>query len=345
MREHLASAVILADNAALVLKAAGVPELATLAAHEIALGNDLLAAHKKAATDAIRAGVGALGTSDRPATEKEVARVIETIEGTYNEGFTPAATVLMGREVPVFYRLARNVAWKKATGQVRARLLVEVKKAGEEKIPAHVLPVFDLVDEKAVKALVNHQIFWIGDVYHDLFSDGIATTARETMIESGLGRREAGKLLAEKLGKESFFETMPPTGWKGNARDYYKMVAGNAATTARATGSVHSFEKLGVSRIIFYAVGDERTCNRCGLLDGKVFPISAAGNQVKAMLAARSPTGIRGAHPWHTESFFDSLGISPGKGTAGEIEVLIAARITMPPLHGACRCNLDVAPG
>jgi len=165
--------------------------------------------------------------------------------------------------VEKMYRNARIAGWKKATKQTRARLTYEVPSFTEEvkkqRPVAEVLPSFDLVDEEAVEALQDHQLFWIGDHYEENVSASIAATTKETMVEAGKDRRVAGKLMATRV-KDTLEHVRTPGGWHGSSRQYFEGLVANAATVARAHGQTRSFQAAMVTRAEVTNPVDERTC-------------------------------------------------------------------------------------
>jgi hypothetical protein len=89
-------------------------------------------------------------------------------------------------------------------------------------------------------------------------------------------------------------------------------------------------------------------CTRCAHLDGKVFTVEQGAGVMERELAAKTPDGVKRAHPFIGGSFADmekllSLSPSKGRGPAKESAALAGAGIAMPPAHYRCRCTVDIS--
>lgn len=190
-------------------------------------------------------------------------------------------------------------------------------------------PSFDQRDEAAIEQLVAGQLHWIGEFYDDQLSDEIDGVVRDTMLEQGLGREEAGKFLEQRLAaKLGIGASALPSSWTGRAAQYFEMIAANVATNARVYGSLGQMAQIGVTRYTITAIGDERTCSRCILLDGTSYSVEHAVQLLNQIAAADSPDDIKALHPWANSK--EDVERNPGK-------------FTFPPFHGRCRCAVDVS--
>lgn len=341
-----------------ILKAAGVPELVEIAVREVELREALLAAHRRAAQAAVDRAVAIV--ESRPGTEATARAVEQAIAATYPVLLQKPARAALEEHVPEFYRLGRIVAWRRALGLIKTPLVYEVSE-GEAQVSkagakgtrvAQVNPAFDVVDEAAQAALVDHQVFWIGEHYEDNLSARIAATSRDVLVSRGLGGADGGRALRAALDREFGLVPGPtglgpgvpvPEGWRGSPTAYFHGVAANAATTGRVFGSTRSFEQLGVSRLTINNPSDERTCLRCRVMDGKSFPVHIAADRMRSILAARTKAQVRAAHPWKSEKWFKGRAAGP-VGAQDEAE-LIQAGVVLPGYHLSCRCTVDIAEG
>lgn len=240
------------------------------------------------------------------------------------------------------YRLARQAGWKKANKRTTASLsystpnLQEIV-AKKEPLFSEVVPAFDLVDEEVIEALQEHQTFWLGDHYDENVGKTIADTSRETMIEAGKDRRAAGRLMRERI-ESSLQSFAVPGAFRGSAAKYMEGLAANAATVARSFGQMKSFRDAGVIKYEWNAVNDRRTCLNCSHMDGKIFTVDQGTSVMDAELRAKTPTGVKRAHPFIGESAagiarLRSLSPTKGRGPAKESAKLAGAGIAMPPIH------------
>lgn len=259
--------------------------------------------------------------------------------------WAPAVTPFFSDATKEIYRLARIAGWRKATKQTTATLSYDdpataaVQKA-RKPITVEINPSFDVVDEAAAKALVKHQVFWIGEHYGKHVSDSVAKVAREVMVEAGQNRVTAGSLMREKAADQLSIVSIP-AGYTGNAKSYFEGLTANAATVARTHGQMRSFIDVGITRYEIVAVGDERMCPVCGHMDGKVFTVGDAAGLMDKELKAKDPGQVKRIHPW---SKLKGLTAVSGPGRKGHgAAALVSGGHHLPPFHFRCRCTVDVS--
>lgn len=218
---------------------------------------------------------------------------------------------------------------------------------------ASIKPSFTLVDQNAVDALVKHQVYWVGEHAQGPLSQRIAKLAEETMITSGLGRREAAKAFQDAMVKEfGFDESSPklgklaiPDGWRGPALQYWEGLAANTVTTARTNGQMRGFTECGVTRYEVVNPKDERTCPICGSLAGRVFEVREAQSLIEKEQSSDDPNQVRSLHPWRSKADIEkATGVKlVGVGVAEDSAKLMKAGHGFPPYHYRCRCYVDMA--
>lgn len=318
----------------LVIKAAGIGEVAQMARLELRLRKYLAAKWEVRRAEAVRAAYKAVVAGKKaPAVTKVVDRVMGRWAGDVSETFKA--------EIGQFYKLGRLAGHKKATKRTKASLSYnlpemkpaeDVKKAKPPRGRFRATPRFDLRDRRASAALGERQVLWIGDHYSDHVAQTIAETTRDTMVEHGTGSVEAGRTLADRVRDELGIVSYP--GSATSADMYFEGVAANAATVARAYGQIRSFAQVGITKYTIVNPDDERTCPVCSLVNGKVFTTQQAVAQIGREAAAESPDDIRDIHPWLSPVQF--------KGVSGSSEALAAAGQALPPYHFKCRCAVDI---
>jgi SPP1 gp7 family putative phage head morphogenesis protein len=220
---------------------------------------------------------------------------------------------------------------------VQIELPIEKAKAPKATID----PVFDVVDRDAIKALQRSQVFWVGDFYNKNLASKMRKMIAELMILHGQNRDVAGRELERMLtGRFSTIEL--PSGWKGSARAYWESTAANIATTARAQGQVRSFSKLGVEYYEIVNPIDERTCEVCSHMDGKVFRTDAGMGLANAIVGAKSPAAVKDTKPWLGTSALRAISPKAGLGSFKDSKALHGSGQSLPPFHFRCRCTVDV---
>lgn len=218
-------------------------------------------------------------------------------------------------------------------GVLEAKRQILLRAAGKlapiRKAEAELTPTFTLADERAVEQLVEGQLHWMGEFYSDELAEEIDALVQDVMVNRGLGRAEAGKLLEQVLrAKLGLTAADIPPGWGHSAEAYWEMLASNSVTNARVRGSLLQMGELRLPTYTIVAIGDERTCKRCRFMDGKVFPYSLADETMGKIGAARKPEDIKSAHPW----------ASNVKQMENDPEMF-----PFPPFHGRCRCTVDIS--
>lgn len=329
----------------LLTKALRLSEVARIARLETQLRRYLLAKWNAHSRKAVREAA-VLATQLKPASV--IAKAVEKEMDKWAKEVLPRHIETQQK----IYRLARTAGWKKANKKTTASLAYSTENLTEvvakaEPIYSEILPAFDIADGEAMAALGEHQTFWIGEHYDENIGRTIADTTKTTMVEAGKNRKVAGELMRERLTASlGVFTT--PAGWHGSAAQYFEGVAANAATTARAFGQMRSFQDYGVVKYEWNAINDRRTCTRCAHLDGRVFTVEQGMGVMERELGARTPAGVKRVHPFIGGSAADmtrllSLAPTKGRGPMKESAALAGAGISMPPLHGRCRCTCDIS--
>lgn len=323
-----------------VAKALGLSEVAQIARTEGRMRQFMLAQWMAYARRAV-SRAAALARAGKPA--KTISATVRREMRQFPSAVLPRTT----KELDKIYRLARTAGWKKATGQTKASLsydtpnLTEIIKA-TPKAGFAINPSFTVVDEAAVAALQEQQVFWLGQLYGEQVAEGISTTVSEAMIEAGASRRVAGNLIQERL-TEQLGHIRTPGGFHGSAAQYFEGVAANAATHARAFGQLTSMDEVGFTTYYVTNPSDSRTCPVCNHVDGKVFTVSQGKKQMEAVLDADSPDAVKAVHPWLSIKAIEKISPNPGKQSLADSKALAGAGQALPPYHFRCRCAVDVA--
>ena len=352
MGEALDKALEYASAMAAVAKAAGIPEVIEILDLELDLRDALIVTHATAAEAAIdRAVAIAYGSDSGQAIADAIGPIYTRIMLAGSEAAILAA-------VDPIYRLSKIMTWRRSLDRKSPPLdpsdrgeIPEVAIAKADPKVAAIKPLFDLVDDKAIEAIAKLQLHWVGDHWGDNLQARIAQVAQE-MITTGQGADDLAVTLGETLRRE--FDLLPdppfrprvyevPAGWTGSNTVYWEGLASNAMTTARVAGSVTAFRQLKVTRFEVREVGDQRTCARCALMDGKVFTVAQAAAQQDALLAAETKDDVKAASPWLSAGQLAKLTGGPGHVSDDDSAKLAAAGVCLPPFHYLCRGTIDIA--
>lgn len=331
----------------IVAKTLRVNELAQAARIEVKLRQYVSAQWDDLADQAAKTAAAMFRRGKGEITDAEIERVMHSVDRTMAQWASRIEKRYTG-DLRETYGLANVSALNKALGHTKAKLRYStrewdtgtiVKKAVGSPV---IEPNFNLVDRKAMDALEDHQIFWVGEHYSENVSDHIAKTAKTHIVEAGRGRVVAGREM-EKVLRTALKEVRVPKGFIGTSERYFEGLVANAATTARSISSVNAFRRTGFTVGVWTGAADHRQCSKCSQLDGMEFPLDAAADQAQRMLTAKNPRSIKRIQPWYTAQQIRNIkagkGPKGGKGSAG----LVRHGVVQPPAHLRCRCNMDIS--
>jgi len=136
--------------------------------------------------------------------------------------------------------------------------------------------VFTLIDTDALDFMTNYNLVLAGDIHREL-ADGIKRT-----ILSGVAAGKGADDIARDLGsviedKESFRHAGSKVFTKAQYR--MEMIARTEVLRAHNQGRIKFHQQVGVQKLEWITMEDERTCPVCGGLDGKVFDTDHFPNQ------------------------------------------------------------------
>lgn len=331
-----------------ILKVSGVEEYAQIARLEAELNNELFELHREGVENFIPEVKSLI---EEGGIEDSLTGVItERARSLYNEQFVSRARNALRQKIPRIYGLAQTATRRKADGELAPDTpfgSVFDKQAADG--PPTIGAGFNVEEQRAIQALENIQVFWMGRHFDENIDETIRQAVREIVFEQGLEPAAAATKLADGLRQELGLapgarQFRPPSGFKGSFEDYFKGLAMNTATVSRSVGSVVQMGQLGVSQVRWIAVLDERTCVRCRFMHNKTFPMDVMRRHVNQLISANSPAEVKETQPWLSESRFRQI---TNPGPQGEQDVRNLARLgaITPPLHLRCRCTLAPAPG
>ncbi len=135
--------------------------------------------------------------------------------------------------------------------------------------------VFTLIDTDALDFMVNYDLVLASDVQREL-ADGIKRTILSGIV-TGKGTddivRDLGRVIEDK---ESFRHAGSKVFTKAQYR--MEMIARTEVLRAHNQGRMKFHRQVGVKKLEWMTMADERTCPVCGALDGKQFDIDKFPN-------------------------------------------------------------------
>lgn len=316
---ELAQAALSVDG--LLLKAAGVSDEQRFISLELAARQRFEESWADRAEGAIVVALRGMG-GDEPATEADVDRIIRRVSNSF-KGWAAEVRPMIQAVTRETYALAKQQISARATGMLDA---IKPTPPSFRVQKADVTASFNLIDERTIAALEKNQLYWVGDHYDATLNTQIRDTVRETMLNQGLGRAAAGKVLEDKL--QGVF------GLGDQPKRYFEGLAAHVVTNARVHGAMRQMAQIGVTTYEVVNPLDERTCDRCKFMDGRKFTVRRAVELMDNILAAKAPDEAKAAHPW-----------------AGDVEDMkrseAAGRLErdfpLPSYHFRCRCTVDIS--
>lgn len=176
----------------------------------------------------------------------------------------------------------------------------------------------------------------------------IGTIVSKLDIEQGLGLREQGRAVNAVITDE--------LGYKKLGKYYFEVVASNTAMYGRRFGQITQMVAENILTETFRALGDERTCDICGRLDGTTWIVSRQLENMNKIMDVREPDDIRRVSPW-IQWDANSRWTNDGKEQIGQAYIkypggdkqymgtgltdtskLQGLGIGVGQIHGGCRC-------
>jgi SPP1 gp7 family putative phage head morphogenesis protein len=111
----------------------------------------------------------------------------------------------------------------------------------------------------------------------------------------------------------------------------YERVVRTSATRVRNWSRVYSFDALGIVEIEIYAAMDERTCEICREMDGKIFRVEDVIEHIETVLDA-PVDDLPDLNPFLTAELAK---LDPDT-------LLNKYGIALPPYHPSCRCGHQI---
>jgi hypothetical protein len=125
--------------------------------------------------------------------------------------------------------------------------------------------------------------------------------------------------------------------------NYFNMLAEVMVTRTRNLARLEAWGQTGAKTAVWKTAEDERVCETCSAMDGKEFSVSGLQKLATKLTSAETREDIIANLPWPSrdgDNFVLPDGQTIGIGASGD--ELLDLGIGFPPLHGLCRCTLEV---
>lgn len=181
---------------------------------------------------------------------------------------------ILKRDQTLAFREAGEVAFKKGIysgievfASAQLPFYRDLTPAGIDKLTTS---VFTIIDADALDFLSNYNLVLIDDIEREL-ADGIKRTILSGIV-MGKGTddivRDLGRVIEDK---ESFRHAGSKVFTKAQYR--IEMIARTEVIRAHNQGRIKFYQQVGVEKLEWMTMEDERTCPVCSALDGKYFDI------------------------------------------------------------------------
>jgi SPP1 gp7 family putative phage head morphogenesis protein len=234
------------------------------AEHVVADMRDALAAAEK---DIARAILQYKSLGSLPDRKLAALKGLETLQGELGE-----ITGALGKEHTLRFRRATKEAFTLGIGAGIGELADAALPLYQDLTPQGIgklsTKVFTLVDTDALDFMANYNLVLAGGVHREL-ADGIKRT-----ILSGIATGKSAEEIARDLGtvvKDP--EAFRHAGGRVFAKAQHRMetIARTEVLRAHNQGRIKFHDQVGVRKLEWMTMLDERVCPVCGPLDGKVF--------------------------------------------------------------------------
>jgi len=148
-------------------------------------------------------------------------------------------------------------------------------------------PSFGVMDEKALRVLDEHNVWWVRNQFNRNLTDKIRKLGKKVITE-GMDYKQAGTLFEKEFAEQ--FQSYGTRYWRG--------FANHVVSRSSELGRVSGYEKAGIKRYEIRAVLDHRTTEICREMHGRVLQVKAAVDMRNQILDAKTPEDVLKVAPW-----------------------------------------------
>lgn len=294
---------------------------------EEALGADLISGWKGAANAAVRKQVEALAQV-KDIQQPHVDAFLKGLGVQLSKPLTDRQVDMLGKQIRRIYKDSKQIGSNEAKAKFS----------------------FTQRDARAINAINQQQVFWVGNFYNQELSKRIRGVAEEIALKRGFSSREAGKELERVLRRE--FGVTPggttgiadaiPARYAGNPDLYFRGVAATAAHQARTIGKMFAYSEAGITSYRLMNPMDRRTGQICQQMHGQTFSVQTGVNQAMAIMGAENPEEVKQVAPWLSAGALSTVLEGKTPGSPDATLALEQAGAILPPFHFLCRTEVVI---
>lgn len=199
---------------------------------------------------------------------------------------------------------------------------------------------FTKADQYIIDNVSRLELTAIGDHYPKNLKPNVSKLIKQGVIEKGLNKAQAGEFLKINLTKKLGGNLAVPPSVKAQGQAsinaYFKNLSATNVTVAQNFGQINFMREAGIKSYIWRSVIDNTTSEICLQMNGRIFEVQQAFNQMEKMLEVDSVEQLKEVAPFKRN--LNEFNIKEGQGLDNPkvSETLVKAGITMPPVHMAC---------
>lgn len=202
-------------------------------------------------------------------------------------------------------------------------------KGMKDATPKHFRINYDIVDKKALKAMHNQNIFFIGEYYEE-HDKKHYEEAFKRAFETGMTPRELAHEIANNI-----------VGNADLATSYFEGFAEHNIHRLREFGAISGYQKAGIKSVRINAIIDGKTTRICREMNGRIIPVTELAKVRDKILAIKTEgktvkqvrAALKRAVPLRSDA--NDYGDIAGLPTKDIISYFKG--FTLPPFHYRCR--------
>lgn len=226
--------------------------------------------------------------------------------------------------------------------EINKALSCEVLKQSKESFTK----VLSEADKLAVENLARLHRLGVGDHFSNNHKKFISEMIDNAVVRQGMPKKQAGEFLMERLSRRlGGFQQSVPASLKSAgqraASAYFEGLSATSVTRARNFSQINLMDEVGITRLTWASIIDNRTSQICAEMNGRVFTIQQVKAQKNSILEQETAEALKSNFGWKKN--LSEFGLRAGEGlNSAEASDLLARNGVpiIPPAHFRCRSEL-----
>jgi len=287
------------------------------------LVNYIVGEWNKIATKAINKvlSVNDLGAKSKPYTNKDLDRTMFILDSRFKD-FDKKVDKRVKKDMEKIYVLNLD----SFSSKVKSQKVVKVK--------------LDKTDKGIIDDVTRLENIAIGDHYPKNLKPSVSKIIKESVVDKGLNKAQAGEFLKNNLTKKLGGNLAVPPSVKAQGQKainaYFKNLSATNVTMAQNYGQLNYMHQAGIKSYIWRSVIDKVTSTICLQMNGRVFEVSQAMTHMNKILESDSVESLKEIAPFKRNLSEFKLRQGQKLNDAKVSESLIKAGVSMPPIHLSC---------